>query len=523
MRHLERDPLIVETSRGRVEGRHMDGLEVFRGIPFAASTAGPGRWRAPRPPESWSGVRPALEPGPMAPQRADSMSGILSGGGDRPMSEDCLTLDLWTPGVGGPARPVMVWIHGGGFTTGSGGLSVYDGGRLAREGGVVVVTFNYRLGALGFLHLPELADEGGPTGNFGLLDQIAALDWVRENVERFGGDPARITLFAQSAGAMCAGALLTAPRARGLFSRLILQSGAAHNVHTPATAARVCEVFCESVGVPPAPGDERVARLRALPWQALVEGQGRTLETLRGEIPEPPFQPVVDGDVLPVLPRIAIERGEVAPVPLLVGTNRDEWKFYGLSDPKAAVLDEAGLVRRFRRGLPGRDRSGREWAERVVEHYREARAGVASVEPRELWFAIQTDRWFRHPAIRLAECHARLQPETHAYLFTWSTPLMNGMLGSCHALEIPFVFGGAGRPGLEAIVPGDPIVEALSRRMRDTWAAFAAGEPPSWSAYEPAQRVTRIFGEECGVVSAPADSERAFWDEFWDEVSESIG
>lgn len=509
--------MIVETSCGRVEGRRIEGLGVFRGIPFAATTAGEGRWRAPRPVEPWTGARPALEPGPMAPQRPGVMAGFLAAG-DWPTGEACLSLDVWTPGADGGRRPVMVWIHGGGFITGSGALPVYDGSLLAREGDVVVVTLSYRLGALGFLHLPELAEEGGATGNFGLLDQIAALEWVRENIDRFGGDPDRVTLFAQSAGAMCAGALLSAPRARDRFARLILQSGAAQNVHVPETAQRVREFFCEAAGVTAAPGPDTVARLRALPTDAVLEAQARTIEALRAEIAEPAFQPVVDGDLLPTLPRLAIERAEVSSVPLLVGTNRDEWKFYGLGDPKAALLDDAGLLRRFRRGLPGEDASGRAWAERVVQVYREARDGRASVEARELWFAIQTDRWFRFPAMRLAERHALHQPDTHAYLFTWSTPAMNGMLGSCHSLEIPFVFGSVGHPSLQAIVPSEPGVNELSRRMRDTWLRFAGGDAPDWPAYERERRATMLFGDTCGVEFAPAEPERAFWEEIVDQV-----
>jgi para-nitrobenzyl esterase len=507
--------LIVETGCGRVEGVEEGGVEVFRGIPYAASAAGAGRWRPPAPREPWSGVRDARRPGPMAPQAPGMISKLLGDSG-LAMDEDCLSLDVWTPSADAARRPVLVWIHGGSFNTGSGSLAVYDGGALARRGDVVVVTFNYRLGALGFLPLPELArEEGGAPGNFGLLDQIAALEWVRANIAGFGGDPGQVTLFGQSAGAMCAATLVGTPRARGLFHRVILQSGAAQSVHAPETAERVSAAFLAELGV--RAGD--TAALRALPVGALLEAQGRTLERLRPEIGELAFQPSVDGALLPEQPLEAIRAGAAAGLPLLIGTTRDEWKFYGLGDPKAAQLDEEGLLRRFRRGLPGVDASGNSLAERVVETYRAARAGRAGVAPTDLWFAIQTDRWFRHAAMRLAEVHAAHEPATWAYLFTWDSPGLEGRLGACHALDIPFVFGAAGNPSLRWLIGDDPGAGILAERVQDAWLAFARhGEPghpglPQWPVYDGDRRATMLLGDSCAVAEAPHEAERAFWDQ----------
>ena len=506
--------LIVETGCGRVEGVGEGGVEVFRGIPYAASTAGAGRWRPPAPPQPWSGVRDARRPGPMAPQPPGMISRLLGDSG-LAMDEDCLSLDVWTASADAARRPVLVWIHGGSFSTGSGSLAIYDGGVLARRGDVVVVTLNYRLGALGFLHLSELArEEGGAPGNFGLLDQIAALEWVRANIAAFGGDPAQVTLFGQSAGAMCAATLIGAPRARGLFHRVILQSGAARSVHAPETAERVTAAFLAELGV----GDGAAAALRALPVRAVLEAQDRTFERLRREIDEVPFQPSVDGALLSEQPLEAIRAGAAAELPLLIGTNRDEWRFYGLGDPKAARLDEEGLLRRFRRGLPGVDASGRRLAERVVETYREARAGREGVSPTDLWFAIQTDRWFRHGAMQLAELHAMHQPATWAYVFHWGSAALDGNLGACHALDIPFVFGTGEYPSLRWLIGDDPGASVLAERMQDAWLAFARrGDPghpglPHWPAYDGGRRATMLLGDSCAVADAPHEAERAFWD-----------
>jgi para-nitrobenzyl esterase len=500
---------VVETRDGRIEGEVADGIFAFRGVPYAAPPVGPLRWRAPASPKPWAGVREARRFGAAAPQ-PPSMAARLFGSGAPAESEDCLTLNLFTPGLSG-RRPVLVWIHGGAFVTGAGSMAVYDGAGLAREANAVVVTLNYRLGALGFLYLPEQA-EGDAAGNFGLLDQLAALAWVREHADRFGGDAGRITLFGQSAGAMCIGTLLGAPRARGQFARAILQSGASSNVHRPETAERVTFAFARAAGL--ARGD--LARLRGLPVPAVAAAQAAAREALAREIAEPAFQPVVDGALLPEPPLAAIANGAARDVPLLLGTNLDEWNFYGLGDPGAGHLDDEKLLRRFRRGLPGHDGTGRELAVRVVELYRTLHRDRSA---RDLWFAIQTDRWFRHPAVRLAELQARNHRDVHAYLFTWPSPAFGGGLGACHALDLPFVWGTHSHPPMRPIVGDADGAAALSRRMQGAWIAFAHGgapahpELPDWPAYEPGRRATLELGATCRLLHAPGEAERAFWDE----------
>ena len=370
--------------------------------------------------------------------------------------------------------------------------------------------------SLGWLALPALAEEeGGAFGNLGLLDQIAALTWVRDHIALFGGNPERVTLFGQSAGAMSVGALLGAPRARGLFARAILQSGAASNVNGSDDAIRAGEVFMKEMGLAP----DDLAGLRAATVEALLEAQARTVRAVAWDIPGLAFQPVTDGHILPDQPLNLLAEGRVPGLPMLIGTNLDEWKFYGIADRKARNLDEEGLRSRFRRNMPGDDASGRPLGDRIVEVYREARAGRAPVDPTELWYAIQSDRHFRVPAAQLAETNSRHQSETWSYLFTWASPALGGALGSCHAIEIPFVFGSVGDGLVPRFVGQGPVVETLARQMQEAWFAFARGGPPvadgldDWLAYDERRRATMILGESNGVEDAPLEIERALWDE----------
>jgi para-nitrobenzyl esterase len=439
------------------------------------------------------------------------MLAMLPGMDIGPQSEDCLSLNVFTPGCDGARRPVLVWIHGGAFILGAGSQVIYDGIPLASRGDVVVVTINYRLGALGFLRLDDLAPGLGASGNAGLQDQIAALEWVQGEIAAFGGDPANVTIFGESAGGMSVGTLLGTPRARGLFRRAIPQSGAAHNVHTREAATRAAEAFLAECGLSPA----GCAALRELPAQQILDAQLRVMAKQMGRGGLLPFQPLVDGDVLPQPPARAIEDGLSAEVSVLVGTTRDEWKLFGFMDPGIATLGEPDLVARMRERLSGSDP---EAAARLVETYRKAREGRASTQPRDLFVAIETDRIFRLPAIRLAEAQARRQPQTFAYRFDWESPAMGGMLGACHAIELPFVFGTHGRPGLEMFIGKGPEVDALATRTMDAWLAFArSGDPshagvPEWPAYDADRRATLIFGRETRLELSPCDAERQAWD-----------
>jgi para-nitrobenzyl esterase len=432
----------------------------------------------------------------------------------QPQSEDCLYLNVWTPGLDQAKRPVMVWIHGGFFTTGAGSWLIYNGRTLSTSGNAVVVTINYRLGAFGFLNLGEVTKGRMPaTGNEGLLDQVLALEWVRDNISRFGGDPDNVTIFGESAGAMSIAMLLAMPRARGLFHRAILQSGAAHHISSVEYSGRVADMFLDILDVKPTD----VGKLRALTEKQILNAQVELIAKaddleLAGD--GLVFGPVVDGNVIPELPIRAIGGGSADNVPILIGTTLDEWRLFAVMDNTLANLDEPGLLQRCRRVILGGDVST------LVQTYRQARRRRnLSTSPAELYIAIQSDRVFRIPAIRLAEAHYRRQQATFMYLFDWVSPLMNGILGSCHALDLGFVFGTLD----DNFTGSGEEAKALSRRMQDAWVSFARhGRPSSesigkWELYDE-QRKTMILGKQCMLVGAPYDEERRAWDSFADSV-----
>lgn len=509
----ESSTAVVETTSGKIEGVFRKGSYVFRGIPYAAPPVGERRWLPPEPAEPWGGVRPAKEFAPTAPQSPMEIQ-FLEPPGKQPQSEDCLYLNIWTPNLDGAKRPVMVWIHGGGFTTGAGSWLIYNGRTLSTRGNVVVVTINYRLGALGFLNLDEVTKGKIPaTGNEGLLDQVSALEWVRANISRFGGNPDNVTVFGESAGAMSMGVLLTMPKARGLFHRAILQSGAAHHVSSLEHAEKVGTIFLDILGIK----TTDASKLRGLTEQQMLNGQVELMARARDPklaIGDLPLRPVVDGKVIPRLPIQTIAGGSADNVPILLGTNLDEWKVFAVLDRDLANLDEAGLLRRCQRLISGGDVTG------LLEAYRQVRSQHnLPVTPAELFIAIQSDKVFRMPAIRLAEAHYRRQQMTFMYLFNWVSPLMDGVLGSCHALDLGFVFG-----TLDGNFTGSgEEARALSRKMQDAWASFALHGDPScesvgkWALYDE-RRGTMILGKQCMLVEAPYDEERRAWDGFADSV-----
>ncbi|UCE85129.1 MAG: carboxylesterase/lipase family protein [Deltaproteobacteria bacterium] len=509
--------MVVGTRNGRLEGTTERGVASFRGIPFARPPVGPLRFQPPEPPQAWDGVRSARAFGASAPQSPPVTRLIQQMVGAAPgvQSEDCLTLNVWTPAADGRTRPVMVWIHGGAFVMGSGATRLYSGARLARRGDLVVVSVNYRLGALGFLNLRALRPgDGNASSNLGLRDQIAALEWVRDNIEAFGGDPENVTIFGESAGGMSVATLLGTPRAQGLFQRAIAQSGAAHNVSSTDDAGAVAERFLSRLGVDPGGG----AALRDVSVADILHAQRDTSLALGMPSGALPWQPSLDGELLSQPPLEAVGRGLARSVPLLVGTNRDEWKLFMLGDPKGRRLDEAGLRRRLERVLPGRDARGEPLAERAFEAYRESGADARRPTASERWVAFQSDRIFHVPAARLAERQSAHAPDTYAYRFDWTPPFLDGVMGAFHGLEVPFVFGTLRDPMLRAAIGWAPSARRLSQRMQDAWIAFArSGRPhhealPAWPAYERHGRNTLFFTREPRVGEAPFGPVQDFWD-----------
>ncbi len=501
----------VTTTRGALAGAEEGGLNVFRGIPFAQPPVGELRWRAPQPVEPWSGVRDATEFGfaawqgrVQAPQGDSPYVGMF-GTQTLDMSEDCLTLNVWTPGLDG-SRPVMVWIHGGSFRTGTGSSLMYDGVQLAARGDIVVVTINYRLGALGYLYCDGL------DANVGSRDQVAALEWVRDEIASFGGDPSQVTIFGESAGGKSVETLLAMPAARGLYQRAIMQSTYDPDM-TPDVVAETAAELLGELGVSPDPEG-----LRGLDAEAVIAAQtALQMQAMAGTRPQRGTNPVVDGTSVARQPLDAVADGEVADVPILIGSNLDEAKLFGVFAPGGLPeVDEAVLLERVMQGGGSLAQAiDEDEARALIDGYRAAReARGADVSPQELLMAINSDRTFRIHSTRLAAAQARHQSATYMYLFSWQAEMFE--VGACHALEIPFVFGTFDAP-LGKIAGGEEG-RGLSDQMKDAWIAFAkSGDPsheglPAWPAYDGTERATMVFDRESQVALAPLEVERALWD-----------
>jgi para-nitrobenzyl esterase len=489
---------VVQTRHGKVRGSVAAGVNTFKGIPYAAPPFGANRLRPPRPVEPWSGVRDALAYGPKSPQPPYPPQVALLLTESVVSGEDCLSLNIWSPDLGSAGQPVMVWIPGGMFAYhGTGGSPWYDGSRFARDG-VVCVTINYRVAADGFLYL------GGGDANRGLLDQVAALEWVRENIAAFGGDPDNVTIFGESAGAMSVGTLLAMPRARGLFRRAVAQSGAAQHVSSAATARQIGQRLAEQLGV-----EATREAIAAVPIDRLLQAQ-MELEADLAARPDPerwdeevvlsmlPWQPVVDGDVIPAPPLDRIAAGAGAGVDLMVGTNTDEHRLFlvpGGAIDQITAEALAGAVAAY--GLP---------VEGTLAAYRAAYPGAS---PGDLLAAVQTDWYWRIPAIRLVDAHAKGTAPTYMYEFAWRSPQFNGRLGACHALEIAFVFDTLGHE-TEALWGTDPP-QQLADTMHAAWVAFATTGDCGWPKYDLSRRATMRFDVTSEVVDDPRSAERVLW------------
>jgi para-nitrobenzyl esterase len=489
----------VETASGRVSGFSKDGVLRFNGIPYAKPPVGPLRWQLPEPPEPWPGTRDCARFGSIAPQVQNTAEGLLGGTAGQ-KSEDCLYLNVWTPACDSAKRPVMVWIHGGAFVTGAGSVGTYNGKHLSLRGDVVVVTINYRLGALGFLNLSD-ATEGALPGHGaeGIADQVSALEWVRQNIERFGGDPNNVTIFGESAGGMSVGALLASPLAHGLFHKAIPQSGAADIGHAREHSARVARLVLAKLDV----SSGSAAKLRDAPWEIILDAQKQVLAEPR-ETGGLPFGPTIDGTVLPDRAIHCVRNGSAKNVPILTGTTRDEWKLFTAATPKLRLMDEARL-RRMTEHLAG------------VDHVDALLGAYTQGSPFDRWNALMTDHSFILPAIRLAEAQ-REHAQSFLYRFDWRSTLLGGLLGSCHALELGFVFGTYREKLAAAFFGSGAKADALSAAMMESWIAFARSANPTsslsgdWPAYDSSTRPVMIFGNGAPhVVNAPEEGRRLAW------------
>lgn len=483
----------VTSPAGTFVGLDAPDHQRFLGIRYAKAPTGDLRWAAPVAPSSATGPIDASSFGPAAWQPTGGpLDGLVPGMGSADQDDDCLSLNIWTPAADDTARPVMVWIHGGAFSLGAGSLSAYDGERLATRTDCVVVTINYRVGALGFL----VIDDPSAATNLGILDQIAALEWVRDNIAGFGGDPHNVTIFGESAGAGSVLSLLAAPRAQGLFHRAIVQSGATDLMLDRDRGRLVLEAFANCAGVDP----DDLEALRALSPEAVLAAQAEAAGALFATVGTMPFHPCVDGDVLPYTWQEAAERG-VSTVPLIIGTTRDEMALFAGFDPGAASLDEPGLQARL-------THSGLD-AATVIDAY----AATGTTEPPAVWGRITTDRAMWMPALRLAAAYAQHAP-VWMYRFDW--PAANTALGAPHGVDIPFPFDTIDEGGWDRFV-SDPVhAHELARTIQTLWSTFArTGDPStdtiSWPQYDTTSRSTLILDRQPHLEQDPNEPVRRVW------------
>jgi para-nitrobenzyl esterase len=496
---------VVKTRYGQLQGLTENGLYVFKGIPYAAPPTGQLRWLAPQPPRSWNGLHPAQNFGPIARQMKMEMS--LNGPAmeEEPQDENCLFLNVFTPGLDDKKRPVMVWIHGGAYNMGSGSSAMHPGQTLPKRGDVVFVSLNYRLGPLGFLYLDPATEGQIPnSGNEGLLDQIAALQWVRDNITVFGGDPSNVTVFGESAGAMSIGCLLAMPQARGLFHKAILQSGAS-TVRTLNEAVTNTEKYLAILGLK----GHQWTDLLALPADRLIDSvktmTGMNLWSLSKGAH---LEPVIGGNYLPELPLDAFEHGSARGVTVLAGSTLDEVTIFTALDRRLAKMTEKELISRLEKLLPA------DFATNLISVYRAAlpERGLKDIQPYQLYHAIFTDIQFRIPAVRLVESQTRLKVKAYNYIFDWPSAVPG--MGACHSLELGFVFGNY-RPEFHG--EGLPA-KKLAAQLQDAWIAFArSGDPScdslgSWPAYSQ-KRSTMLLGARSRVEKAPYETERSAWNQ----------
>jgi para-nitrobenzyl esterase len=475
--------VVGETAFGRIRGVETGGIKIFKGVPYGASTAGPNRFRPAIDPQPWSGVRDALDYGPSTPQTEPSATARPS---RIPESEDCLVLNIWTPALNdGGKRPVMFWCHGGGFRSGSASSRLYDGTNLSRRGDVVVVSINHRLNVLGFTHLDDVAGrafEG--SGTAGMTDIVHALEWVRANIERFGGDPSNVTVFGQSGGGRKVGTLLAMPSAKGLFHRAIDESGPTIRLVEREQATRMTVRLLAELGIE----RSRAASLQTVALDRLMSAYFRASRGMDREQLTAGFAPVVDGRAIPQHPFHPAASAVSAGVPLIIGANRTEMTYQLSSDAEAFALDEAGMQRRVRAFLGER-------ADAVTSVYRRANPGAS---PSDLFFLMISDFNYCAPIMTIAERRAALRAApVYAYYFRWETPVDGGRLRTPHALEIPFVFDNITvSPGSTG---GGAAALALSDKMSDAWIQFArTGTPdvpklPHWPRFDAADRWTMVF------------------------------
>ncbi len=490
-------PVVVETAQGKVGGRRQGEVLVFKGMRYGADTSGAHRFRPPQPVAPWTGVQDAVEYGHQSPQ----MRGLLADKG--PMSEDCLRVNVWTPGVETATRPVMVWFHGGGFEAGSASQKVYDGARLALRGDVVVVSINHRLNVFGHCHLEDVlgADFAG-SGNAGYLDLVAALRWVRENIAAFGGDPANVTIFGQSGGGRKVSLCYAGREAQGLFQRGIVQSGSHLRVQASEQAARLTAALLSALDL----AQVDAARLIDVPMETLTKAQIKVMRETRSR-----FSPVLDGVIFQAHPFSPEAPAISNHLPMMVGTTRTELSNQLGYEPGAFELDMTELRRRLARYV------GETAVEEAIAVFQ---AQSPDASPSELYFLIASARGYVLDQTLMAEARLRAgAAPTYTYQLTWRSPAEEGRRYSQHTLDLPFVFDNVAK-ALHLTGPESEETRALAQAMSETWISFArTGDPnnlaiPPWRPYDLRDRPVMLFDATPRLVCDPFAGERQFMSRF---------
>lgn len=496
----------VSTTCGKVRGTLQDKVHAFKGVPYGASTAGSNRFMPPAKREPWTGVRDCFELGLRSPQLSSAFHGQVPPefepmDRNEPMGEDCLVLNVWTSGLGaGHKRPVMVWLHGGGYTSGSGGFVCYDGTNLARKHDVVLVTVNHRLTAFGYLYLAGIGGEKyANSSNVGNLDIIAALEWVRDNLAAFGGDPGNVTIFGQSGGGGKVSSLMAMPGAKGLFHRAIVESGAAVRGMSRDAANRSTEMYLAKLNLKPSDVD----RLQSMSIDELLAPTANA-----APVPGAPgigFGPVVDGKTLPVNPFDPVAPEMSADIPLLIGTVETEVTFFPnqILDP----IDDATFHARVKQMLRG---ASDDQVDKVIAAYRAGRPGQANTD---IYLAMASDATFRAGVLTEADRKAdQGKAPVYQYYFTWRTPVRGGKLRSLHTVEIPFVFDNVDLA--KSYLGSGEDRYALEDKVSSAWVAFArSGNPntklaPHWEPFDTKKRAVMVINDEWKLVDDPHGEEQ---------------
>jgi para-nitrobenzyl esterase len=492
--------VIINTKKGKVKGVQESDYQRFYGIPYAKPPIGNLRFLEPQPNDPWNDIKDASSFKAIPPQNYVDDPPI-----GQEESEDCLFLNIWTPQADDKRRPVMFWIHGGGFVIGAGSRKRLNGSKLASYGDVVVVTFNYRLGALGFLNLPNV------TPNIGILDQITALKWVNDNIESFGGDPQNITIFGESAGGMSVGILLTISSATGLYQKAIIESGATNPISFEPTSARQgAEKFVKKLGLKNA----EIADLQSVPLDKLMKVQKKIAGTVF-DLTSNPFRPFVDGAVMTEQPIEIIRKGNSANVPIIIGYNSEELGMI------ANLLEDSGEVKRKlimkviksqlkKSGISKEDLDG------LIEIYNREIKKKYHGKEFKYWDFILSDSMFRIPILRQIEAHLENESNIYHYMFHYNSPKFGAAL---HTFEIAFVFGTLGEDMVKDAVVNSKDTTELSNLMMKTWVNFARnGNPnhkgiPKWKPYELKNRTTMFLSDKPKSINDPDEVLRKAWDD----------